>query len=87
MAYNKANATEYTGVKKITKAKTAFAKKNIVGKFRATITGTMDKYFGKQMQVGIFNTAREAAVARDKKILSLGIDEPLQILKPKKWNP
>lgn len=84
MPYSKRNTTQYTGVKKITKAKTAYSKKYIVGKFKATITGTKDKYFGKQMQVGIFNTAREAALARDKKILSLGIDEPLQILKPKK---
>ena len=36
-----------------------------------------------EISCGYYATAREAAIARDKTILRLGIDRPLQILKKK----
>lgn len=74
----------YKGVTKITKVSDYSRRGWLLGKFTASLhcNGT-DGRLGKKMCLGLFDTERDAALARDKKILSLGLNEPLQILKPK----
>jgi hypothetical protein len=75
-----ARSTEFKGVSFLTSRRNRF---HAPGTYTSSIEARITKT-GKAIGCGTFNTAREAALARDKKILSLGIDEPLQILKPKK---
>lgn len=46
-------------------------------KWRASVTANGERY-----ECGYHDTDREAAKARDRKILALGLNKPLQILKP-----
>lgn len=73
------SSSQYVGV--------CYVSKNIrypeaVGKWSSSLTVGQTKT-GKGVNLGYFDTEREAALARDKKIISLGLDLPLQILKRK----
>lgn len=76
-------SSKYKGVSKITRVSDRNRGKCILGKFVARLDKRYSKDLGKKINLGIFKTEREAALARDKMILSLGLSEPLQILKPK----
>lgn len=52
------------------------------GKYAAKLSG-IECGSGLNCFIGFFDTEREAALARDKKIISLGLNIPLQILKRK----